>query len=576
MSKLYKAGGYKISNGVNKHFLIGAGLVVFSLLFFSFGAHLLGYSIPDEKRYIQSVKEMVEDGDWVTPHYHARKRFEKPILFYWAGAIASKLFGTTLYAARFPSILFAALTVLAVYLLGVLLFESGAGVVSAFFVAISGMFYMFSRFATPDIMLTFFITSALYCFIRGAKGFGRSRVWFLFFFLSAGLATLTKGPVGTILIIFIALIFSLRNRPSGFKVIDAVLGTLVFLAVTLPWFMAMVRLHGGEYLNHIWGTEILHRIGGGAKTVNLLKAPLRYLLVIIVGCLPVSIFLPSAMASLKRLKRGRENFFLLGWVILVYLFFSFVGTKKGHYMLPAIPAIALLVGETVFYRREDIYETPLFKAPLMAVILAYTLGIAGSLALISYVGIIPLFSYLALASPVILIWGWIRKKNFALTFSASSIILLLFLVGLAIPTLDNQPLLKFANTIEAESRENDTVGVGSHVISHNRLSRYLDKKVQKVNVDLADANAHAQKNKELLIEFFRRKDRVFCAVTEADYLKYVPQSLKGRLYIIDRESKWKKPNKLKFDIELLRYFISGKKELFLERTREEILLVTNK
>ena len=146
-----------------KDILTALGLVALSFLFFSVKTHELGYSIPDEKRYIQSVKEMVESDDWITPRYHGRVRFEKPIFFYWASAIPNKITGFSLYASRFPSILFGSLTVLAVFLLGLKLFERGVGIVSALFLATSVMFYMYSRFATPDIALVFFITISIDC-----------------------------------------------------------------------------------------------------------------------------------------------------------------------------------------------------------------------------------------------------------------------------------------------------------------------------------------------------------------------------------------------------------------------------
>src|SRR5437879_9855712 len=87
-------------------------LVVFYVCFFS---HLgaLGVVGPDEPRYASVAREMAESGDWVTPHLYGKPWFEKPVLFYWAAALAYRKFGVNEFAARLPSALAAAVAALA-------------------------------------------------------------------------------------------------------------------------------------------------------------------------------------------------------------------------------------------------------------------------------------------------------------------------------------------------------------------------------------------------------------------------------------------------------------------------------
>ena len=246
-------------------------------------------------------------------------------------------------------------------------------------------------------------------------------------------------------------------------------------------------------------------------------------------------------------------------------------------MLAASPAIALLTGAVVSYGGNSIYTKRSFRIPVYLIICASLIGLAVVFTLIYYMrGYLPVSCCAAVFAPVLLIWSWRIRKSFPFTLAAAGSILILFVMGTALPTLDDRPLLKLAEKIETEFEEGDIVGVGSHVISHNRLSRYLGKKVKKVNVDLGNLDSQTVNSHGILIEFLTKNPKIFCVVTEKDYFRYVPEGIRNNFYIMAREEKWKKTNKIRFDKDLLVYFISGKRDLFINRVREEILLITNK
>jgi 4-amino-4-deoxy-L-arabinose transferase-like glycosyltransferase len=557
---------------MRREVLIRAGLIIISLLFFSYRANQLGYSIPDEKRYIQSVKEMAEGGDWLTPHYHGRERFEKPILYYWFGSLFKSIFKKDIYGARFPSILFGSLTILVLYLLGKELFNARAGIISGLLLAASGMFYMFSRFATPDMTLIFFVTSCIYFFIKGYN---------IPYFSFMAFSFLTKGPVGPILIISVTLLFiiSCRHRLNPERKMNIWVGLPVFLIIALPWYIFMIKAYGDLYINHIWQVETVGRVGGGINFPDLIKDAGRYVLVILFTNLVMTLFLPSAIIKAVKngLKEKKEIIFLLSWISLVFLFFTFIGTQKGHYMLALSPALALFIGQAVSSYDAKIYEERLFNIPIVIMITVSAVSLAAILAMMNLMmKNMPWIFYFVLIVPLLLVWGWVKKKDFAAIFIVSNIILMLFLVGIAIPTLDNQPLLKIAQTIEEIHKEGEPVGVCSHVISHNRLSQYLNLRVEKANIEHKDPAAHARENKARLMDLLTMPRRVFCVVTKEDYEKYTPVSLRKKMYILKREEKWKKTNKIDFNLDLVGCFLTNKKEDFLKKVREEILLVTNK
>jgi len=119
-------------------------ILIFSLLgLYSIGRSRLGQSIPDEKRYIQSTKEMVESGDYITPRYHGKLRFQKPILFYWLILLSYKVFGVGLYSARFPSIIAAVLNAALIYLLGKDLFNKKAGIFAMLALSTSEVYFTY-------------------------------------------------------------------------------------------------------------------------------------------------------------------------------------------------------------------------------------------------------------------------------------------------------------------------------------------------------------------------------------------------------------------------------------------------
>jgi 4-amino-4-deoxy-L-arabinose transferase-like glycosyltransferase len=169
---------------------------------------------PDEGRYAEVAREMLLQGDYVTPRNDWVRYFEKPPLVYWVTAGAMKIFGANEFAARTPAALFSAGQVAVTEALGEAMFGPIAGVMGAVALALSPLFFAFARFATPDPALAFFFTAALASFYMAAtSGYmsaepgslmrcdGRNwkNLWMVLWMVLAaallGLGTLAKGPV---------------------------------------------------------------------------------------------------------------------------------------------------------------------------------------------------------------------------------------------------------------------------------------------------------------------------------------------------------------------------------------------
>ena len=144
--------------------------LVFFWLVFCFAA--LTYNLDgvppyhsDENYYVESTRNMVESGDYLTPIYQDKKRFAKPILYYWLMSVSYKIFGVSLVSARLTSAFFGCLTIGLLYLVSSRLFEGRVALYSVLILPATFMHFQISRWATTDIVMNFFILCALYFFI---------------------------------------------------------------------------------------------------------------------------------------------------------------------------------------------------------------------------------------------------------------------------------------------------------------------------------------------------------------------------------------------------------------------------
>lgn len=363
--------------------LMAASLVMFL-------ANLGGASLwdVDEGRNASCALEMMESGDWIKPTFNGLLRDHKPALLYWLQVGAYHLFGVNEFAARLPSALAALFTVLLTYELGRMLFNSMTGLLGGLIVSSSILLCAAARFANPDALLNLFLVLCFFLFWRGFSQTGKYPYFSLG--LAAGLAVLAKGPIGLAmptagLVLFLLWIGKLRIlwTPRFF------LGAASFSLVGLPWYILVCAETKGEF---IFGFLLKHNVNRFISPMeNHSGGPWFYLLVILVGLAPWSIFLGltvwygfwSALRSPKNSvrhwwnaardtevpERGRESFFaefanisvnrdlakndsqpllenryrfLLCWIGVFLLFFTVAATKLPNYVLPVTTPFALL------------------------------------------------------------------------------------------------------------------------------------------------------------------------------------------------------------------------------------------
>lgn len=338
--------------------LLLAALLTF---FLGLGRGAIGDS--DEAFYAEAAREMVESGNWLTPHYNYELRFQKPILYYWLAATAYLVAGTGEAAARLPSALGGLGLVLIAWLAARRWFGDDVAWVAGLIVGTNFGYYSIARLALPDMPLALFISlstwAALESIGAGRAGLARtSRDWLLLSSGAAALAVLTKGPVGLALPALITLAALAVPRDAAqprwpWRRADLALAAGLFVAVASPWYAAMAREHGLGYLHHFFVGENVDRFA--TDRYNEPRTLWFYVPIVAGGLLPWSPFMaPWARTAWRVLTRGRrlaqQELWLLAWAVVPLLFYSVSIGKQPRYVLPILPPLAILLGRSIQWR----------------------------------------------------------------------------------------------------------------------------------------------------------------------------------------------------------------------------------
>ncbi|BAZ67630.1 glycosyl transferase family protein [Fischerella sp. NIES-4106] len=357
--------------------------------------HLGSIGLIDETEplFAEASRQMYITGDWITPFFNDKTRFDKPALIYWCQAIAYNIFGVNEWAVRLPSAI-AAISVIALAFYTVQwqlakqdaleqVFRPSrrwltAGLVAAV-MALNPEMIVWGRTGVSDMLLTGCIASALLCFFlgyasqegsgilqrkryangdRGQGGISLSQSplpnnWYLACYVLIAGAILTKGPVGIVLPgliigVFLLYLGKLREVVQEMRLL---LGMLIILGLSVPWYVLVIWRNGWNFINSFFG---YHNIERFTEVVNGHRAPwFFYFLVVLLGFAPYSVYLPLSMARLKfwqrQYWRSQERSQQLGlfaffWFASIFGFFTIAVTKLPSYVLPLMPAAAILVG----------------------------------------------------------------------------------------------------------------------------------------------------------------------------------------------------------------------------------------
>jgi len=303
---------------------------------------------PDEPRYAEVAREMAAEGRFLVPHLNGEVYTQKPPLFFWAiNAAALARGGLDEWAARLPSALAAVGTTLLVFAIARRLFEPRVAWMAALVYATSFKVLWQARVAQIDMLLAFLVALSAWCWLHGYQESGvRS---YRLFFLVAGLATLTKGPVGLLPFLLSALVFLwASDRKDELRAMQVGRGLLIWGGVVAAWLLAATLEAGTGYLEELVLTQNLTRYfdpGSTPVMAGHLKPWYHYLTTLPVDFLPWSVLLPAAFwVPWREGAWRREPGYRLAvcWTVIPLLFFSLSSAKRSVYLLPMFPAVALL------------------------------------------------------------------------------------------------------------------------------------------------------------------------------------------------------------------------------------------
>jgi len=317
-----------------------AGALIYSLLFNA------GIPVTDpvESNYALTAKEMLLSGDWLSPRIYGHYWFDKPIMIYWLIALSYKVFGINEFASRLPAAVFSAASVTWIFWFAGKLYGSRkTAFYSALILATSLEFWILSRMIITDAVLFFFTSVSISAFYL--QLLQRNSLWYIVAYAAAGLAVLTKGPVGIVMPALILLLYLVVGRQwKLFSRLQLLRGGLIFVLAAFPWYLAMYFVHGNDFVNTFLG---LHNVLRATVSEHPQDNVFYYYLVLFpVSVLPwTGIFLLSLMQGRKRY--GGSYSFLVIWIAGFIGFYSLMATKYLTYVFPALFPAALLAGRSL-------------------------------------------------------------------------------------------------------------------------------------------------------------------------------------------------------------------------------------
>jgi 4-amino-4-deoxy-L-arabinose transferase-like glycosyltransferase len=302
-----------------------------------------GLNEPDEGRYAEVGREMAATGDWLMPHLNGFEHVQKPPLLYWTTALSFRWFGVDEWAARLACVLPALGTLCLTWFLAGALFNRGLRPLAVLILLSSCEFLLLSRTLTPDMMLTFWITSAIACLVKYVKGGGNA--WRIGFFAALGIGFLCKGPMALVVPISAALFWqrALSRRGSSPRLRWA--SGLPITVVLGGWWFVVVVVQHPPLLQYFLGYELRDRV---FSDLHGRSQPFWFFVpVLLAGALPWTPALIGVLWSGGRRLWSRERlspelWLLAGWLVPPLLVLSLTSSKLATYVLPLFPALALL------------------------------------------------------------------------------------------------------------------------------------------------------------------------------------------------------------------------------------------
>lgn len=348
---------------VNRNYIL---LFLFSLVMTVSGLVSLPPIDRDESRFVQATKQMAESGDYIDIRFQDASRYQKPIGIYWLQSAAVALSGegaaAPIWVYRTVSALGIAIAVLAITWTGTNLFGANAGIAAGLVMAAIFATAFEGRDAKTDAMLLACCVAAqgalaqIYLASRRNQPVG-GHLWWIFW-IAQGAAILIKGPIAPLLsALTIAVLFAFERDGRWLSKLKVGRGLALVVLIVLPWLALITWRSGGAFLQQAVGKDMIGKVASGEESHGL--PPGFYMLTYSLFMWPFGLIAVGAgLQALNRLRDDPRLRFCLAWYIPFWLVFELIPTKLPHYVLPAYPGMALLIGWLLTLSPQDA-NTPL-------------------------------------------------------------------------------------------------------------------------------------------------------------------------------------------------------------------------
>ncbi len=340
-------------------------LLVYSGIIFFINIQSGGIYSAQEGRAAIIARNMIESGDYSRIEIKGEPENEKPIFCYWLCALAGEVFGVNEFSVRLPSVLAALISIMGTAYLAMRIYGQPTGYISGFILATMFGFVNLGRIARIDIVVVaFYVIPMIFLYegyIRSRKG----NAWLYLFYLFMALSVLVKGPVSVFLMaltVFVLIVMEWNFKKSLTMLweLKPISGAIIGLLIFIPWLIfESSRTNENFMMDFFWVQNIDRFLGiQTAFCEGKRKTFLYYIPKLFGMALPWSILVPLLLWQYRKSwrKLRYDTWFVLVWLLTVFIFFSASFIKRGDYILPLFPALAILIGRYVAIEITKTYK----------------------------------------------------------------------------------------------------------------------------------------------------------------------------------------------------------------------------
>ena len=502
---------------------------------------------PDEGRYAEIAREVLQSGDWVKPTLYGVGYLRKPVLFYWLVAGSFKALGASEFSARLVPALFGLFGVAVVFFFCRRFFGSETAIFAAAMLATNFWYLQIARYLVIDMVFSFFVVGALLCYYLSYSPSPANGRWFAASSLLLGLAFMTKGflalvlvvaPVGLYLLMTGSLVREFRPR-------RILVGAVLFFCVAAPWYIMMENREPG-FIQYFLGHENFKRFV--SREYEHQEPWFYYLVALPLTLLPWSLYLRplrDAFSGMRREEKRDPRLFLVTAALTMLVFFSFSSSKLPTYIVPCVPLFLMVFAEG--WRRWTVRAPRLGRGETVAVALA---AIAGILTIIGgywYVmqhtqkfparlaGDLQILGGGMLAGAVLCLRslkrGSSKRLFYALVFSMAVLSLLFTPV---IESMNDAYTTKpFAESLKKHLTPTDEIYVYDYPGPFYDFAFYLERDVRMVGLEGEFKHfenreaAGASVSRGQFLDWLRQKKSLYCLIRKSDFQELEPALREG-------------------------------------------------